>query len=227
MHALIVEDSREDALNLRLLLDSMPLVESVAQAGSLEEARGALDEIRPDVVFLDVELGLQNGLDLLPSLPPSCRVILTTVHTGYGPQAFEANATDYMVKPVTEVRLLRAMAKMDPSVDPSDTVVQVYRGGSQRFSIPLAAVAAVVADRDHTLLYCGRRSYPDHRRFSEWVRLTHEQSFTQLDRSTLVRRDLVHSWQPYGAGLKLKFHHSPMELELGRAAAKRFLGHHA
>jgi two-component system LytT family response regulator len=223
MRALIIEDSREDALNLRELLAQMPGWDSVTEAHSFAAAQSALTENAPDVVFLDIELGRQNGFDLLPRLPGGTRVILTTVHTTYGPEAFDANVADYIVKPVTEERLLRALAKLGPSNAPSATVVQVYRGGGERLQISLESVAAVVADRDHTIIYCGSRCYPDHRRFSEWVSLTTAHPFLQLDRSTLVRRDLVHSWMPYGSGLKLKFRNSPQELELGRAAAKRFL----
>lgn len=221
MRALVIEDSREDALNLRTLLEQMPGWESIAEAATIDAAREALEESSPDVVFLDIELGRQKGFELLPRLPASARVIITTVHTGYGPEAFEANVTDYLVKPVTEERLLRALAKLGASKDAA--LVEVYRGGGERTPIALASVAAVVADRDHTTVYCGSRRYPDHRRFSEWMKLVDRHPFTQLDRSTLVRRDLVHSWMPYGNGLKLKFRNSPQELEIGRAAAKRFL----
>ncbi|MEX1116228.1 MAG: response regulator [Akkermansiaceae bacterium] len=223
MRALIIDDSREDALNLRMLLARMPGLESVTEAHSFTAARTALAESPTDVVFLDIELGRRCGFDLLPRIPTGARVIVTTVHTDYGPQAFDANVLDYMVKPVSEERLLRALAKLVPSHNPTSTVVQVYRGGGERLQISLAAVAAVAADRDHSIVYCGSSCYPDHRRFSEWVKFAAAHPFTQLDRSTLVRRDLVHSWTPYGVGLLLKFRNSPQELELGRTAAKRFL----
>jgi two-component system response regulator AlgR len=160
----------------------------------------------------------------LPKLPQDARVIFTTVHTGFGPQAFEANAADYIVKPVTEERLLRAMAKAGTASRESVAAVAVYRGGSERRQVALETVAAVLADRDYSLVYCGSRVLPDHRSLREWARLLDGHPFIQLDRSTLLRRDLVHSRTPYGRGLKIKFRNSPQELELGRAATKRFLG---
>jgi len=223
MRALIIDDSREDALNLRELLAAMPAVEFVAQAHSLGEARSALQETHPDIVFLDIELDHESGLDLLPHLPSGTRVIFTTVHTGYGPEAFDANAADYVVKPVTEERLLRAMTKAGRAPRESAAAVPVYRGGSERRQVALETVAAALAARDYSVVYCGSRVLPDHRSFREWAQLLCAHPFTQLDRSTLVRRDLVHSWTPYGRGLKLKFRNSPQGLELGRAAAKRFL----
>lgn len=222
MRALIVEDSREDLLNLRSLLGQVPEVEIVGEAHTLAAARAVATETAPDVVFLDIELGPDNGFDLLEHLPETTRVIFTTVHTGYGVEAFDVDAVDYLVKPVSEDRLLRALAKLRAPGSAPLTKVQVYRGGGERHQLALEAVAAIVADRDYSKTICGTREYPDHRRFSEWNELLAGKGFSQLDRSTLVRLDLVHSWQPFGAGLKLKFRNSPVELELGRAAGKRF-----
>lgn len=223
MRALIVDDSREDAVNLRSLLERMPGLEPVVVAHSLSAARTALNGRPPDVVFLDIELGRSSGLQLLPLLPAAAKIIFTTVHIGYGPEAFEANAVDYIVKPVTEDRLLRALAKLGSPLIACDTPVLVHRGGGERVAVSLEAVAAVLADGDHTTIHCGSRRLPDHRRFREWIKLAEGHPFLQVDRSTLIRRDLVHSWMPYGRGLLLKFHNSPRQLELGCAAARRFL----
>lgn len=222
MRALIVEDSREDLLNLRSLLQQVPEIEIVGEAHTLPAALAAATETSPDVVFLDIELGPDNGFDLLKSLPDAARVVFTTVHTGYGANAFDANATDYLVKPISEDRLLRALAKLRAPEAAPLTKVQIYRGGGDRHQIALESVAAIIADRDYSKVICGSREYPDHRRFSEWNELLAGKGFSQLDRSTLVRLDLVHSWLPFGTGLKLKFRNSPVELELGRAASKRF-----
>lgn len=229
MRTLIVEDSREDLLNLRSLLAQVPEIEIIGEAHTLDAARSAVSAGAPDLVFLDIELGSDNGFDLLEHLPDSTRVIFATVHTGYGAAAFDVNAADYLVKPVTEERLLRALAKLRSPESAALTKVQVYRGGGARHQLALEAIAAIIADRDYTKVICGSREYRDHRRFSEWAELLSDKVFSRLDRSTLVRLDLVHSWQPFGVGLKLKFRNSPVELEVGRAAAKRFaeLSHQA
>lgn len=223
MRALIIEDSREDLLNLRSLLEHVPGIEVVGEAHNLAAARKAVAKMNPDVVFLDIELGADNGFDLLEHLPTGTRVIFATVHTGYGADAFGVNAVDYLVKPITEERLLRALAKLRAPEAAPLSKVQVYRGGGERHKLALEAVAAIIADRDYSRVICGSREYPDHRRFSEWVELLADKGFSQLDRSTSVRLDLVHAWQPLGTGIKLKFRNSPVELELGRAASRRFV----
>lgn len=222
MRILIVEDSPEDLLNLRSLLETMVNIHLCCAAHTLEEAKSAVKNCDPDLVFLDIELGQENGFDLLADLPASTRVIFTTVHTGYGAAAFDVDAVDYVIKPVSEGRLLRAMAKLHQGENQPMTKMLIYRGGGERHTLVLETIAAIIADRDYSIVICGNRRYQDHRRFREWIELLREKNFTQLDRSTLVRMDLVKSWQPYGAGLRLKFLHVPESLEIGRAAAKRF-----
>lgn len=222
MRILIVEDSLADLLNLRSLLESMGNLNLCHTAHTLEQARAAVESHDPELVFLDIELGQENGFELLEHLPAGTRVIFTTVHTGYGAAAYDVDAVDYVIKPVSEERLLRAMAKLHHGESQPMTKVQVYRGGGARHALALETIAAIIADRDYSIVLCGNRRYHDHRRFREWAELLREKNFTQLDRSTLVRLDLVQSWQPYGAGLRLKFRHAAEVLEIGRAAAKRF-----
>ncbi len=223
MRIVIVEDSLEDLLNLRSLLGAMSDMDIVGVAHCLKDAREVIQECKPDLVFLDIELGAENSFDLIQEIPTETRIIFCTVHTGYGAAAFDINAVDYMVKPVNEERLLRALSKLPQGAGPLTTRVLVYRGGSERHSLSLSTIAAIIADRDHSIVLCGSKHYPDHRRFREWGELLQEHPFTQLDRSTLIRLDMVHSWQPYGSGIILKFRHSVASQEIGRAGAKRFL----
>jgi len=148
------------------------------------------------------------------------------VRTGYGVQVLNVDAVDYVVKPMREDRLLRASARLRAPGSAPLTKMQVYCGGGERHQLALEAVAAIMADRGYTKVNSGTREYPDHRRCSEWNELLAGKGFSQLDRSTLVRLDLVHWWQPFASGLKLKFRNSPVELELGRAGAKRFVELH-
>lgn len=223
MRTLIVEDSPEDRLNLRSLLERVAHVEITGEAHSLPDARAMVVELAPDLVFLDIELGSENGFELLEHLPQGTRIIFTTVHTGYGAAAYDVDAADYVVKPVSEERLLRALAKLRSPDTATLTKVQVYRGGGERHQLALEAVAAIKADRDYSIVIHGSREYPDHRRFREWAELLAGHPFCQLDRSTLLRLDLVQSWTPFGYGLKIRLRNSPVELELGRAAARRLL----
>ena len=171
IRTLIVDDSPEDLLNLRSLLEAMGNITIVGTAVTLSEARIAAAIHAPDLVFLDVELGNENGFDLLGTLHKGSRVIFTTVHTGYGAAAFEVAAADSIVtvfnisfgnrilkqiedfvEPVSEERLLRALARLRSPDHLPVTRVQVYRGGSTRHELALEAIAAIKADRDYSIV---------------------------------------------------------------------------
>ncbi len=113
MNALLVDDSRLARTELRHLLRAFPDVEVVGEARHADEARQRINELRPDVLFLDIHMPGQTGFDLLASLEGAApHVIFTTAYDQYALRAFEVNALDYLLKPVTESRLAAALAKI-------------------------------------------------------------------------------------------------------------------
>lgn len=219
----IVDDSREDRLNLRTLLRQTPGYEVVGEAATLGEAREMLAKTGIDLLFLDIELGpRQSGLSLFESLPRGTKVILTTVHRDFGAEAFDLGASDYIIKPLTEDRLLRALARAGVGSAARAEQVAVYRSGSPRHAIALDTVAAVLGDGDYTKVFSGAREHLDRRRLREWQDLLADRGFSQLDRSTLVQLSQVVSWQPLGRGGVLTLRHTTLPLELGRTAYLRF-----
>jgi len=99
VRALIVEDSKPDRDALRAMLKRLPGIHTAGEAAGLEEARRLLREEAPNLVFLDIEVGRENGFDLLEELRGRAAVVFTTVHTGHGGEAFDGDAVDYIVKP--------------------------------------------------------------------------------------------------------------------------------
>jgi len=116
MTALLIDDSRLARTELRHLLRAFPEVEVVGEARHADEARALVQELRPDVLFLDIHMPGQTGFDLLASLEgPAPQVIFTTAYDQYALKAFEVNALDYLLKPVSESRLAAALAKLRPA----------------------------------------------------------------------------------------------------------------
>jgi two-component system LytT family response regulator len=219
----IVEDSEADRLNLRVLLGRMPGVDLVGEARGLAEAREVLRRTGADVVFLDIELGPgQNGFDLLNEEWAGLRVVFTTVHRDYAVEAFRVGAADYLVKPVTEAELLRAMGRIRPRAHRIAPQVAVSRSGSAKRLIPLETIAAVLADGNNSRLLCGSMDYPDRRSFREWVELLEGLPFVELDRSTTLRMDQVVSWNSHGTGGLVTLRNAAKPIELGRTAYRRF-----
>jgi two-component system LytT family response regulator len=224
MRALIVEDSKLDRDALKAMLQRVPGVSVAGEAATMEAARRALKESAADVVFLDIEIGSGNGFDLLADIRGRAVVVFTTVHTGHGGRAFDADAVDYIVKPVAEDRLLRALQRAAKALN-SDIRglerVPVHRSGSERQLIALESVSAVLAEGNYSRVVSGYRAYPDHRRLREWQKLLLDFPFERVDRSTLLRLDHVESVRPHGAGAVVSLRNGADPLELGRTARER------
>ena len=108
----ILDDELPAITKLRHQLDQISEVEL---AGYSQKPKPAMDEIlelKPDVVFLDINLSELDGFDLLPSIPDASSVILTTAYSEYAVKAFDKSVADYLLKPFDTERLLQAIAKV-------------------------------------------------------------------------------------------------------------------
>jgi two-component system LytT family response regulator len=97
---------------MRELLESSNEVQVLGEAGTVAQARLLARQQKPAVVFLDVNLPDGSGFDLLPALEPNVAVVFVTSAEEYAAQAFDCEATDYLVKPVTAQRLQKALLRV-------------------------------------------------------------------------------------------------------------------
>jgi len=112
VRALIVDDEELGRRMLRSLLDPDGEVQVVGEAASASEARRKITEQKPDLVFMDIEMPGGNGIEVLQGLDePAPYVILVTAHPEFALPAFEANASDYLVKPVQRERFLGSVMR--------------------------------------------------------------------------------------------------------------------
>lgn len=113
MKALIVDDERLARAELRRLLAAHPEIEIVGEAANAKQAREQISAHAPELLFLDVQMPGESGIELLESLePPAPQVIFTTAYDEFAVKAFELNALDYLLKPVDPARLANAVAKL-------------------------------------------------------------------------------------------------------------------
>lgn len=116
MKALIIDDERLARNALRRVLKPHKEVEVVGEAASADEAVRVIHRFLPDLIFLDVEMPGGSGFDLLERLEDVPIVIFTTAYDEYAVRAFEINALDYLVKPVSSERLAAALARAEKAL---------------------------------------------------------------------------------------------------------------
>jgi two-component system LytT family response regulator len=114
---IIVDDEPEARRRLRRMLASR--LDVVGEAGDGPAAVDAIQNLKPDIVFLDIEMPGLNGFGVLDSLPQEewPVVVFTTAYDQYAIRAFEVHALDYLLKPVTQKRLAECLSRLD-SIQP-------------------------------------------------------------------------------------------------------------
>ncbi len=111
--ALIVED--EPLLRAELMDQLRALWPELHIAGQVEngiDAVATIDALKPDIVFLDIQMPGLNGMEVARHIPASCQVVFVTAHAEYALAAFDAGASDYLVKPLTTARLLQTIRRL-------------------------------------------------------------------------------------------------------------------
>jgi two-component system, LytTR family, response regulator len=112
MRAVLIDDERLARKELSRLLEEHPGIEVVGEAGNARGAREVMARLRPDLLFLDVQMPGETGFDLLETLDSVPEVVFVTAYDEYALRAFEVSALDYLVKPVEPSRLARTVARL-------------------------------------------------------------------------------------------------------------------
>lgn len=196
MKVAIVDDNEIDRFNLTTLLENRGEIEVVGEAATVEDAVALIDRKKPDAVFLDIHLGRQRGFTVLEQARHRPQVVITTLHPQYALQGFEIAAADYLVKPVTEATLARAVARLlgtgrsgAPDAGPQlelDDILS-FKQGSDLCLLPVRQIQAILGERDSTrVLGKDGRKFLHDRPLREWRELLPETTFAPLDRSTIM-----------------------------------------
>ncbi len=113
MHkAVIIDDERLARNELKKLLQDFPEVEVIGEAANATEGIEKIENLSPDLIFLDIQMPGKTGFDMLTELERAPHVIFTTAYDEFALKAFEVNALDYLMKPVEPKRLADALHKM-------------------------------------------------------------------------------------------------------------------
>lgn len=131
MHkALIIDDERLARNELKKLLQDFPEVEVIGEAANAAEGIDKIENLSPDLIFLDIQMPGKTGFDMLMELDKAPHVIFTTAYDEFALKAFEVNALDYLMKPVEPKRLADAIQKLQQAEqkEMAATLASVNRG---------------------------------------------------------------------------------------------------
>jgi two-component system LytT family response regulator len=218
LRSLIVDDEPLARRRLKTLLRAEPQVEVVGEAEDGDAAVDAIRKLRPDLVFLDVQMpGLdgfgvldQVGLDRVPA------VIFVTAYDRYALQAFDAHAVDYLLKPFDRARLREAIARAVKLSDSDELLQRVYSLLARAAKRPLRRVLVRSAGRIHFVstseidwieaaghyvtLHAGRQAHLLRETMAALAARLDADRFVRVGRGTIVNLDAVRELQPASHG---------------------------
>jgi two-component system LytT family response regulator len=125
IRVLVVDDEEPARARLAKLLAAFPDVEVIGEAIDGPDAIERIADLRPDAVFLDVEMPGCSGLDVAASLAaPRPQIVFCTAFDGYAVDAFELESADYVLKPVSRARLAQTVSRLAARVNAAASVTQ-------------------------------------------------------------------------------------------------------
>jgi two-component system, LytTR family, response regulator len=110
--AIIVEDSRLARNELKELIKGFPELEIIGEAENVDSAYELITSLRPDLIFLDINMPGKDGFELLEMLDEVPITVFTTAFDEYAIKSFEYNALDYLLKPISQKRFEDAIEKV-------------------------------------------------------------------------------------------------------------------
>jgi two-component system, LytTR family, response regulator len=220
VRTLIVDDEVLARLRLRTLLQAHDDVEVAGEAGDGAAGIEMIGELRPDLVLLDVQMPGVDGFGVVSALGAEemPAVVFVTAFDEFAVNAFEANAVDYLMKPVAAERLAVALDRVRarrarPAADPALLnllrEVQPARPWRDRFAIRTGEVFAVVradevgwmeAADNYVRLHTRRGPFLLRARISEMENELDPRLFLRIHRSTVLAVDRVQRIEPWGVG---------------------------
>jgi two-component system LytT family response regulator len=218
LKAIIVDDEASGAKGLEKLLNKYCRDSKVlASAATIEEAEQKIKALKPDVVFLDIEMPFGSGFDLLNRIKNiDFEVIFTTAYSQYAIKAFKHNAIDYLLKPIDPDELVNAVNKCEmkkgkETVDLKkiENLFATLKQTNKIFKLPVHTqegiiyletekVVRVKADGNYSVIYLtGGQKFTSSRTLKEYEEMLPAHEFFRIHKTNLVN---LHHVKQYNKG---------------------------
>jgi len=205
IRVLIVDDEPLARKGVALRLREEADVEVVGMCSNGRQAVQRISELRPDLVFLDIQMPLMSGIEVLRELPAETlpAIIFLTAYDEHALEAFEVQALDYLLKPIDDARFVVAVQrarrlialKQQKAVyrrDGSEWVKRfVIRNGKALIFVETAHIDWIEAAGDYAQLHVGEKSYLIRESLNTLETVLDRDDFLRIHRSSIIRLDRI------------------------------------
>ena len=199
----VVIDDEQPARELILLhLSNLPDFEVLATFDNALDAFNFLQKNVVDLIFLDIQMPRVSGLELIRSLRLCPKIILTTAFREYAVEAFELEVMDYLVKPVTHERFMKAISRFNyaqterpGTANSFDTAYIFLKAGKGLTKIYLKDILYIEGLRDFIKVHTAERVFVASERLSYMEEKLPERQFARVHKSFIVALGKINSLQ--------------------------------
>ncbi len=235
IRTIIVDDEELARDSLKISLKNFKQISLVDECSNGFEAVKSVKEHKPDVLFLDIQMPKLNGFDVVELLAEDApNIIFVTAFDDYAIKAFDANALDYLLKPVNTKRLKIAIERLEEKIS-SETKPEfrnilkdiskknlplqriLIKENTKVHVIPVNEVSHFEAQDDYVLIHTNDKSYLKNERISKLEAELDPQIFLRLHRSFLVNIDFINRIESYSKDSKLVKLNTGVEVPVSRS----------
>ena len=235
IRAIIVDDEELARASLKLSLQKFQQISVINECSNGFEAVKAIKEFKPDVVFLDIQMPKLNGFDVVELLADEApQIIFVTAFDEYAIKAFDANALDYLLKPVNPDRLKIAIKRLEDKIsieakpDFKNAVKEfvqknlplqriLIKENTKVHVIPVNEIIYIEAQDDYVLIQTLDKSYLKNERLANLEAELDPQVFIRIHRSFLVNIDYINRIESYSKDSKLVKLKTGFEIPVSRS----------
>lgn len=209
--ALIVDDEPIAREGLRRMLSAFEWIDVIGEAADGTSAVQQIDRLKPELVFLDVQMPGMPGTDVLRTIQHRPFVVFTTAYSQHAVTAFEIGAVDYLVKPFGSTRLAAALERVRGAIgEPAATsaverlhgafgsgpITRLFvRIGNAIVPLPVDRVSHLEADGDYVVAHVDGRRHLLHLSLGSLVARLDSKRFVQTHRAHVVNLDFVRAFK--------------------------------
>ena len=204
MLKVIICDDEEDArLLIKQYCSEYPQLQIIKECANGPEAVLAIDELEPDLIFLDIQMPGLSGFQVLQKIVHIPQIIFSTAFDRFALKAFDSNAVDYLLKPYTRERFAQAINKIiqgvaanrESIIKLSDHLQSTYsaypekvlvESGNRMISLALADIIWIEADGDYTRIHTAQKFYISSYGISVLEQKLNPSIFVRIHRSALI-----------------------------------------
>jgi len=213
MKAVLIDDELLARSIVKEYLQSYPDIEVVAACNDGFEGLKAIQQHKPDLIFLDIQMPKINGFEMLELLEEPVSVIFTTAFDEYAMQAFEKHAVDYLLKPFSKDRFDKALQKWmqlhhtRPVADQTNALLEsvsglqsnrvIVKDAAKIRIIPLAQIQYLEAADDYVKIHTAEGSFLKNKTMQFFESQLNAQQFVRIHRSYIVNISLITRIDPY------------------------------